>query len=325
MDNSNVSSGGDFGDLNANKVAKKKRKGVLFYIKKDFFLYLLLLVPIVYFIIFKYVPMYQIIVAFKDYDVINGINGSKWIGLDAFKEVFKMPDFYKVLRNTLSLNFLDLVLGFPAPILLAILLNEIRIKWFKKVSQTILYLPHFLSWVIIGGMAYQLLSPQTGMLNILIKSFGGPAVPFLTEKWHWLFTYSVIGVWQGVGWGTIIYLASITGISPELYEAAVVDGAGRLKKIWHITLPGIKPTIIMMLILGVGNVMKIGFDRPFVLGNPLVMDFSDVISTFVYRVGLQSVRYNIAAAVGLFQSVIGLVLILCVDKVAKKFGEQGIM
>lgn len=325
MGNSNVPSGSNIGSLNVVKVTKKKKKGVLYYIKKDFFLYLLLLVPLAYFIVFKYVPMYQIIVAFKDYDVINGINGSKWIGLDAFKEVFKMADFYKVLRNTLSLNILDLILGFPAPIILAILLNEIRIKWFKKVSQTILYLPHFLSWVIIGGMAYQLLSPQTGMVNILIKAFGGPAVPFLTEKWHWLVTYSVIGVWQGVGWGTIIYLASITGVNPELYEAAVVDGAGRLKKIWHITLPGIRPTIVMMLILSVGNVMKIGFDRPFVLGNPLVLEFSDVISTFVYRVGLQSVRYNIAAAVGLFQSVIGLILILCVDRIAKKFGEQGIM
>jgi putative aldouronate transport system permease protein len=311
--------------LHEPKATKKRRKRALYYIKRDFFLYLLLSVPLVYFIVFKYVPMYQIIVAFKDYDVINGINASKWIGLSAFKEVFKMPDFYKVVRNTLSLNLVDLILGFPAPIILAILLNEVRIKWFKKASQTMLYLPHFLSWVIIGGMAYQLLSPQTGLINILIKDLGGNAVPFLTEKWHWLASYGIIGVWQGVGWGTIIYLASITGVNPELYEAAVVDGAGRFKKIWHVTLPGIKPTIIMMLILSVGNVMKIGFDRPFVLGNPLVLDFSDVISTFVYRVGLQSIRYNIATAVGLFQSVIGLALILCVDRIAKKLGEQGIM
>ncbi|MBX4260949.1 ABC transporter permease subunit [Clostridium estertheticum] len=324
MGNSSTPTPSNFGILDVSKVTKKKKKGILYYIKKDFFLYLLLFIPVTYFVIFKYVPMYQIIVAFKDYDVIDGINGSKWIGLDAFKEVFKMADFYKVLRNTLSLNVLDLILGFPAPIILAILLNEIRIKWFKKVSQTILYLPHFLSWVIIGGMAYQLLSP-TGMVNILTKSLGAAAVPFLIEKWHWLGTYCVIGVWQGVGWGTIIYLASITSVNSELYEAAMIDGAGRLKKIWYITLPAIKPTIIMMLILAVGNVMKIGFDRPFVLGNPLVMDFSDVISTFVYRVGLQSVRYNIAAAVGLFQSVIGLVLILFVDRLAKKFGEQGIM
>lgn len=319
---SNISTVNNPGTL---KVPKAKKKGVLYYIKRDFFLYLLLALPLLYFIVFKYVPMYQIIVAFKDYDVINGINASKWIGLDAFKEVFQMPDFYKVLRNTLSLNLLDLVLGFPAPIILAILLNEIRIKWFKKLSQTIMYLPHFLSWVIIGGMAYQVLSPQTGLINILIKHFGGTAVPFLTEKWHWLVTYGVIGVWQGVGWGTIIYLASITSVNPELYEAAVVDGAGRFKKIWHVTLPGIKTTIVMMLILSVGNVMKIGFDRPYVLGNPLVLDFSDVISTFVYRVGLQSVRYNIATAVGLFQSVVGFVLVLSVDRIAKKFGEQGIM
>ncbi len=300
-------------------------KSIWFYIKRDFFLYLLIVSPILFLLLFKYAPMYGLIIAFKDYDVIRGFADSPWIGFDVFKEIFKMPDFYKVLKNTLVLNFLDLIIGFPAPIILAIMINEIRIKWFKKVSQTILYLPHFLSWVIIAGIMYQLLSPKTGLINIIITNFGGDPVPFLTEKWHWLFTYIAIGVWQSAGWGTIIYLAAITGINNELYEAAVVDGAGRLRKIWHITLPGIKPTIIVLLIMSLGRIMGISFDRPFTIGNPIVMDFADVISTFVYRVGLQSVRYNLATAVGLFQNVIGFLLVLGTDYIAKKAGEQGII
>ncbi len=282
-------------------------------------------IPLCFILLFYYTPMYGLIVAFKDYDVIRGFADSPWIGFDAFKQVFRSPDFLRVLSNTLILNFLDLLFGFPAPILLAILLNEIRIKWFKRVSQTLLYLPHFLSWIIIAGIMYQLFSPNTGMVNMIIRSLGGETIPFLTEKWHWLFTYVGIGVWQTAGWGTIIYLAAITGVNNELYEAAIVDGAGRLRKIWSITLPGIRSTIIIMLIINLGRIMASSFDRPYAIGNPIVREVADVIGTYVYRVGIQSLQFNIATAIGLFQSGVGLILVLLTDSIAKKVGEQGIV
>jgi putative aldouronate transport system permease protein len=217
-----------------------------------------------------------------------------------------------------------LVVSFPAPIVLAILLNEIGLKWFKKSAQTILYLPHFISWVIIGGMVYQLLSTNTGLINHLLKSAGLKAVPFLTDPLYWVITYVGSGVWQNAGWGTIIYLAALTGINKELYEAAEVDGAGRLRKIWNITLPGIKPTIMILLIINIGHMASIGFERPFVLANPLVTDVSDVISTFVYKVGVQSARFTIATAIGLFQAVVGLIFLLSSNYISKKVTDQGI-
>ncbi|MHA7751338.1 MULTISPECIES: ABC transporter permease [Paenibacillus] len=277
-----------------------------------------------YFLIFKYIPMYGVTIAFKEFNMFQGVWKSPWVGLDAFREIFLMKDFYKVLRNTVLLNLLDLLVSFPAPIVLAVLLNEIRIKWFKKGAQTILYLPHFISWVIIGGMVYQLLSTNTGLVNILLKSSGVKAIPFLTEPVYWVITYVGSGVWQNAGWGTIIYLAALAGINKELYEAAEVDGAGRLRKIWNITLPGIKPTIMILLIINIGHMASIGFERPFVLGNPLVTDVSDVISTFVYKVGVQSARFTIATAIGLFQAVVGLIFLLSSNYISKKVTDQGI-
>ena len=286
---------------------------------------MLLFFPLAFAIVFKFLPLLGLSVAFLNYDVVGGFERAKFIGFDAFKEIFKMKDFYIALRNTIVLNGLDLIIGFPAPIILAILLNEIRNKYFKRISQTVLYLPHFLSWVIIAGIFYQLLSPSTGFVNVLIMRHGGASIPFLTEKWHWLVSYCLIGVWQSMGWGTIIYLAAITGINADLYEAATVDGAGRWRKIWNITLPCIRSTIVVMLIMSLGRILGISFERPYTLDNPLVRDFSDVISTFVYRVGLQSHRYNIATAVGLFQSVVGLIFVFASDKFAKLMGEDGII
>ncbi len=301
------------------------KKGFSYYLKRDWQLYVLLAFPLVFAIIFKFLPMFGLSVAFLDYDVVGGFAKADFIGLDAFREIFSMKDFYIALRNTILLNGLDLIVGFPAPIILAILLNEIRNKYFKRVTQTVLYLPHFLSWVIIAGIFYQLLSPTTGYINILISRMGGQSIPFLTEKWHWLVSYCLIGVWQSMGWGTIIYLAAITGINADLYEAATVDGAGRWRKIWHITLPCIRSTIVVMLIMNLGRILGISFERPFALDNPMVRDFSDVISTYVYRVGMQSHRYNIATAVGMFQSVVGLIFVFASDKFAKLMGEDGII
>ncbi|WP_441909016.1 ABC transporter permease [Paenibacillus sp. MCAF9] len=291
---------------------------------RDWQLYLLLILPLAYFIIFKYTPMLGVVIAFKDYNMFQGILASPWVGFETFREVFQMDGFYNALRNTFLLNFLDLVVSFPIPIALAILLNELRIKWFKKGAQTILYLPHFISWVIIGGMAIQLLATNNGIVNNLLKSLGMKVIPFLTEPVYWVLTYLGIGIWQSAGWGTIIYLAALTGINKDLYEAADVDGASRMRKIWHITLPGIKPTIIILLIINIGHMASIGFDRPFVLSNPLVTDVSEVISTYVYKIGIQSARYTIATAIGLFQAVVGLIFLLSADYISRKVNDQGI-
>jgi ABC-type polysaccharide transport system, permease component len=313
----------DLKDLESYTVNMKKH-GVLYYLKRDKFLYLLLLIPTFYILVFRYASMYGVLMAFQDYNIFEGISGSKWVGLDVFKYIFKLKEFTRALRNTLALNSLDLIAGFPAPIILALMLNEIRIAKFKKICQTLIYLPHFLSWVIIGGITYLMFSSK-GMVNEAITEIGINSIPFLSEKWHWLVVYTMVGIWQNVGWGTIIYLAAITGINSELYEAAEVDGAGRMKKMWHITLPGIIPTILVLLILQLGRMVSIGFDRPFNIGNSLVREYSDVISTFVYRVGLGAGDFSQATAVGLFQSVVSLIFILVANVIVEKSGEQGIL
>ena len=310
--------------VNPTVPKKKKNTNFKFYLKNNYLLYIFLLLPIIYFTVFKYVPMHGILIAFKDYNIFEGILKSPWNNFDTFREIFGMSDFYRAVKNTFALNFLDLVVGFPAPIILAIFLSELKYPRFKKVSQTILYLPHFLSWVIIGSMAQQLFSSQTGMINALVEKMGFQPIEFLTENVPWIITYVLLGIWQSIGWNTIIYLAAITGINKELYEAAEVDGAGRIRKIRHITIPGIKPTIIILLILQMGRMTAIGFDRPYVLGNSLVNEVSDVISTFVYRMGLRSFQFSLATAVGFFQSVVGMVFLLVTNYIAEKSGEQGI-
>ncbi|RIX49422.1 sugar ABC transporter permease [Paenibacillus nanensis] len=268
--------------------------------------------------------MLGVAVAFKDYNVFRGIWESEWIGLEAFREIFQMDAFLYALRNTFLLNLLDLVIGFPIPIILALLLNELRVKWFKRSAQTLLYLPHFISWVVIGGMAVQLFATNSGSVNVFLNSIGIESIPFLSEKTHWVLTYVGTGIWRDAGWGTILYLAALTGINKELYEAAEVDGATRLRKMWHITLPGIKPTIVILLIINVGHMASIGFERPFLMGNPGVSDVAEVISTYVYTVGIQSARYTVATAIGLFQAVIGLIFLLTADFISRKVNDQGI-
>ena len=298
-----------------------KKKGFGFYLKRDWQLYSLVAIPLAFIIVFKLLPLLGLVIAFMDYNPILGFSGSEFVGLEVFKEVFSSKDFFVALRNTIVLNVCDLICGFPMPIILAILLNEISCKWYKKLTQTILYLPHFLSWVIIAGIAYQLFSPVTGIVNVMM----GTQIPFLTEKWHWAISYVLLAVWQSMGWGTIVYLAAITGISADLYEAAAIDGAGRWGRIWHVTLPGVKPTVIVMLIMALGRLMGSNFERVQVLSNTNVTDFSEVIATYVYRVGLGSNRFNVSTAVGLFQSLVGLVLVLTSDRVSKALGENGLI
>jgi putative aldouronate transport system permease protein len=292
-------------------------------LRRQWPLYFLMAVPMTFFLVFKYIPMAGVVVAFKDYNIFRGVWASDWVGLNVFREIFAMPQFYKALRNTLMLNVFALLM-FPIPIVLAIMLNELRIRWFKRVSQTLLYLPHFISWVIVGGMAIQLLATNTGSVNEALRNLGFQPIPFLEEPVMWVITYTGAGVWHYAGWGTILYLAALTGINKELYEAADVDGASRMRKIWHITLPGIKPTIIVLFILQIGHMADISFEQPYALQNGYVMDVAQVISTYVYTVGIQSAQFAIATAVGLFQSVIGLVLLLTAELISRRINNQGI-
>lgn len=309
----------------ALSTATKRKKGFMYYLKRDWQLYVLLLMPVALVVIFKYLPMLGLSIAFMDYNPIRGFSGSEFVGMEVFQKVFTSQNFYKALKNTLLLNILDLLCGFPAPIILAICINEIKCKWYKKCTQTILYLPHFLSTVIVAGLAYQLFAPDSGFVNVFIRNLGGETVPFLIERTHWIVSYVLIGVWQGMGWGTIIYLAAITGIDAELYEAATVDGAGRWRKIWNITLPSIRGTIITMLIMSLGRIMGGSFDRPYTLSNPMVTDVSETIAVFVYQQGLRNMQYSLSTAVGLFQSVVGVILVFIADRIAKLFGESGII
>jgi putative aldouronate transport system permease protein len=301
-----------------------RKKGLVYSFRKDVLLYLFLVLPIGYFLLFRYVPMYGVMIAFKDYNIFEGVFKSKWVGLDVFREIFRTKEFYRAVRNTLLLNGLDLLIGFPAPLFLAILLNELRSQKFKRAANLVLYLPHFLSWVIIGGIVIRLFSPKSGMVNSIIMSLGGSSIPFLTNGPMWVATYVAVGVWQNIGWGSILFLAAISSINPELYEAAEMDGAGRFRRTWNVTLPCIRSTIVAILILNLGRIATIEFERPFLLGNQLVMQYQDVISTFVYRVGLQNAQFSVATAVGLFQSVVGLVFLLTAQITANRFGERGI-
>ncbi|AIQ47444.1 sugar ABC transporter ATPase [Paenibacillus sp. FSL R7-0273] len=303
----------------------RRKKGAGYYIRRDWQLYSLVLIPFAFVLVFKYASMFGLIIAFKDYKIANGFLGSEWVGLDVFRGLFAKPDFALAVRNTLLLNILDLILGFFMPIMLALLLNEIKGMVFKRVNQTLLYLPHFLSWVIIGGIAYQLLGQGSGMINNLIAQLGGNRIPFLQEDTQWLFTYLAIGVWQNMGWGSIIYLAAISGINPELYEAATVDGSGRLRKMWNITLPSIRPTIVTLMILSLGGIMGGSFEKVFTLSNQATTEFTTTIPVLVFRWGIENGNFSRATALGLFQAVIGVALVLIADRVAKKLGEDGLI
>jgi putative aldouronate transport system permease protein len=311
----------------ALKPVSKKSKTAS-YFKRYWTLYLLLALPIAYFIIFKYIPMSYIQIAFKKYSIVQSVWDMPWAnnyGFEYFIKAFSNRDFIYALRNTITLNLLDLLVGFPAPIILALILNELTFKRFKRITQTIAYMPHFLSWIIIAGMGLQLFAPTTGLVNNVLGKLGLEPVGFLNDPNQWVWYYVLLGVWQSVGWNTIIYLAAITGINPELYEAASMDGAGRLRKMWHITLPGLRPTIIVLLILSLGRILGSEFDRPYALSNNLVKSVANVISTFVYTNGIRGLQFSLTTAVGLFQSVVGVIFVLSANAIAKRFGERGIM
>ena len=294
---------------------------------RDWQLYLLLLIPVLLVCFFNYAAYPGLRMVFLDYKPAKGYSGSEWVGWKTFQKVFKDKDFIRALRNSIIFNILDLGVSFPMPIILALILNELRYPKFKKVTQTILYLPHFLSWVIIGSVAYQLFKPSSGIINVMMMNMGfiENGIPFLTEKWHWAVTYLLIGVWQGMGWGTIIYLAAITSISGELYEAAMIDGASRWQRMLHITLPGIRGTIVTLLIMNLGKLMGSNYERLDVFGNTQVKDFPYQLAIYIYEKGLASGKFSMATAVGLFQSLVGLALVLVSDRIAKLLGEDGLI
>jgi len=308
-------------------LAAAVRRRSLGYLKRYWVLYAMLLLPVSFFIIFRYIPMNYIQIAFKNYSIVKSPMEMEWAanhGFEYFIKAFSNRDFLYPLKNTLLLNFLDLLFGFPAPIILAIIFNELAFKRFKKFTQTVAYMPHFLSWIIVAGMALQLFAPSTGLVNIMLNKMGFESIPFLNESSNWVMTYVALGIWKSVGWGTILYLAAIAGINPELYEAAAVDGAGRMRNIWHITLPGLRPTIIVLLILSLGQILDSEFDRPYALGNKLVSDVSNVISVFVYNYGIRGLQFSLSTAVGLFQSVVGVIFLFGANALAKKLGDRGI-
>lgn len=295
--------------------------------KRDWQLYLLVLFPLIMVFVFSYAAYPGLRMAFMDYKPAKGYAGSDWVGMGTFVKIFKDADFIRALRNSIVFNVLDLLVGFPMPIILALILNELRYPRFKKVSQTILYLPHFLSWAIIGSVALTMFKPSSGLVNIALMNWGiiDEGIPFLNENLHWSVTYLLIGVWQGMGWGTILYLAAITSINGELYEAAMIDGANRWKRMWHITLPGIKSTVVTLLIMNLGRVMGSNLERLKAFENTQVKEVQYQLAVYIYNKGIGNGKFSMATAVGLFQSLIGLALVLISDRVAKKLGEDGLL
>ena len=295
--------------------------------KRDWQLYLLVLFPLIMVFVFSYAAYPGLRMAFMDYKPARGYAGSEWVGMATFAKIFKDADFIRALRNSIIFNVLDLLVGFPMPIILALILNELRYPRFKKVSQTILYLPHFLSWAIIGSVALTMFKPSSGLVNIVLMALGviDEGIPFLNESMHWSVTYLLIGVWQSMGWGTILYLAAITGINGELYEAAMIDGANRWQRMWHITLPGIKSTVVTLLIMNLGRVMGSNLERLKAFENTQVKEVQYQLAVYIYNKGIGNGKFSMATAVGLFQSLIGLALVLISDRVAKKLGEDGLL
>lgn len=295
---------------------------------KDFFknkyLYIMVLPVVLYYLILHYMPMYGAIIAFKQFNIARGVWESPWVGLKHFQDFFNSIYFWRVVRNTLLINIYNLVFGFPAPIILALLLNELRQKLFKRVVQTVTYLPHFISLIVICGMIIDFVS-RDGLINDIITWFGGQRSALLGSAGNFRTIYVASGIWQEVGWGSIIYLAALSGINPDLYEAARVDGAGRWRQMWHITLPGLVPIIMILLIMRIGHMMDVGFEKIILLYNPMIYETADVISSYVYRKGLTgNYEYSASAAVGLFGSVINTLLLIAANFTAKKTTGSGL-
>ncbi|MDQ0655963.1 sugar ABC transporter permease [Paenibacillus sp. W2I17] len=305
-------------------LAAERRRNIWNGVKRDRFLYLLALPGIVFFILFKYVPMWGIVISFQDYSPYQGMWASSWVGFKHYIRFFSNPDFLILFRNTMAINLLSLIFFFPLPILLSVMMNELRGNKFRKTIQSIVYLPHFLSWVIIVGITFLLLSTGEGIINQLLVAAGLNKIDFLTNPNYFWGLLTVQSIWKDAGWGTVLFLAAMAGIDPQLNEAAKIDGAGRFRQIWHITLPGIRSVVIILLILRIGHIMDVGFEQVFLMMNGAVSEVADVFDTYVYRLGIKQGQLSFSTAVGVFKSVVGLILVIGANKLAKKFGEEGV-
>jgi len=285
---------------------------------KNWELYLFVLPAVSTVILFSYVPMYGVQIAFKDFRPIKGIWGSDWVGFDHFARFFDSYYFWDLIWNTAGISLYSIAVGFPIPILLALAMNELKVGFFKRLVQTVTYAPHFISTVVMAGIIIAFLSPVSGMVNHVIQLFGGEPIAFLMKAEWFKTVYVLSDLWQGMGWGTIIYLAALSGIDPVLHEAAVMDGASRMRRIWHINLTGIRPTMIIVLILSTGGILSVGFEKILLLQNSLNMESSDVISTYVYRSGLLQAQYGFSAAVGLFNAVVNFIVLVMVNGLARR-------
>ena len=293
-------------------------------LKRDWQLLVLCALPVLYFVIFHYIPMYGVQIAFKDFKASEGIWGSAWVGFKHFKRFFASSQFWTLIKNTLGLSLLQILLGFPIPILLAIMLNQVKNQKFRKFAQSILYCPHFISIVVLAGMLYIFLSPRNGIVNTIIKMLGGEAIFFLGEAKYFKLTFVISGIWQNAGWSAIIYIAALAGISPDLYEAAQMDGANKWQRIRHIDIPGIMPTIVMMLIMEIGTVMSLGFQKAYLLQNAQNLAASEIISTYIDKVGMLDAQYSYSAAINLFNNVINIILLVTFNKLAKKLTDNSL-
>ncbi|WP_020619409.1 ABC transporter permease [Paenibacillus daejeonensis] len=314
------------GSGSASRETKKLRTRSSFIsaVRKNRYLYLLALPGILYFLIFKYLPMWGIVISFQNYSPYAGVFNSNWVGFDHFRRFFSNPDFWLLFRNTMAINLLNLTLFFPLPIILSLLLNELRGVLYKRVLQSVFYLPHFLSWVIIFSLTFLMFSQGEGIINKMLVFFGQDPYPFLTDPNIFWFMLTGQSIWKEAGWGTILFLAAIAGIDQQQYEAAKMDGAGRLRQMWHVTLPSIRTVIVILLILRLGDMMDVGFEQVFLMYNGAVSHVAEVFDTYVYRVGIQQGQFSYSTAVGLFKSVVGLVLVLGANYLAKRAGEEGI-
>lgn len=293
-------------------------------IAREKYLYVLALPGLLFFLIFKYFPIWGLALAFQNYSPYLGFWGSEWVGLKYFYDFFTNPDFLLLFRNTMAISLLNIMFFFPVPIVLSLLINEVRSLKFKKTIQTIIYLPHFLSWVIIAGICFIILGQSDGIINKIIVELGGQPIGFLTEPNYFWGLLTAQSIWKEAGWGTIIFLAALAGINQDLYEAAQIDGANRWKQMLNVTLPGIKSTIIVLLILRLGQVMEVGFEQVYLMMSSPVSHVADVFDTYVYRTGIQNGRFSYATVVGIFKSVVGLLLVVMANRLAKKFGEEGL-
>ena len=302
-----------------SKRLSRKSRWKLF--KNDIGLYVMLAFPLLIALVFRYIPIGALIISFKNYNFVQGVFGSPWVGLKWFEKFLTSAKFGQIFWNTLKISLYSLIFSFPCPIILALSLNELRSEKFKRVVQTASYLPYFVSTVIVIGMMNQLLSPTTGIINMIITALGGEAVNFITEPRWFVSLYIISGIWSGVGYSSILYLSALTTISQELYEAAVVDGAGRWKKMWYITLPGILPTILILLLMNLGTLLNVGYEKAYLMQNDLNIKASEIIGTYVYKQGLIQLNYSYSSAVGMFQSVLNLILVTLFNTISKKTAD----